>query len=399
MKRRNIFERLADTNPDLEVWWDSSPLVYRGWAQETVDSFPPEDRDGLRSQFRRMFDPDSTAGTMFRGVTTNPPLSLQAIEAAPDYWGEVVDGMIAAEPGIDKETLFWNTYKEIVRRGSEMFMPVFENSAYKYGYLSGQVDPRDVFDYDTMLAQALEIAAINPNVMIKVPGSKEGYRLIRELTSRGISTNNTLSFVLPQFKAAADAAREGLEKAKSDNVDLSRWRAVITHMTARMGHLGDLESQAEAGGIILDESDIRWAEIAVFKKAYRMLEDRGYPSKMLICSMKLGPTIDGVKRLWHLEKLAGGKIVFTCPPTFIAAAMKECDDLPLDSGIDEEPPGEVLEKLLAIPYFEEAYSEDGLTHEEFNTHTALVNTANQMQAATEKMVDFVGARLEVYGGK
>ena len=346
-----------------------------------------------------MFDPGAPANTMFRGVTTNPPLSLQAIEAAPDYWGDVVDGMIAAEPGIDQETLFWNTYKEIVRRGSELFLPVFESSGYKFGYLSGQVDPRDVFDYDKMLAQALELAAINPNVMVKVPGSKEGYRLIRELTSRGISTNNTLSFVLPQLKAAAEAAREGQEQAQASNIDLTRWRAVITHMTARMGHLGDLESQAEELGIELTESDIRWAELAVFKKAYCMLEEKEYPSKMLICSMKLGPTIDGEKRLWHLEKLAGGKIVFTCPPTFIADAIRECDDLPLANGIDEEPPGEVIEKLLAIPYFEKAYSEDGLTHEEFNDHTALVNTANQMQAATEKMVDFVGARLEMSRGK
>ena len=48
------------------------------------------------------------------------------------------------------------------------------------------------------LAQALELANLSPNVMIKVPGSKEGYEVLKFLTSRGISTNNTLTFVLPQ---------------------------------------------------------------------------------------------------------------------------------------------------------------------------------------------------------
>ena len=68
-----------------------------------------------------------------------------------------------------------------------MFLPLFEASGYKQGFLSGQVDPRSCFDYDAMLAQALEIHAVNPNVMVKCPGTKQGYQLIEELTSRGIA--------------------------------------------------------------------------------------------------------------------------------------------------------------------------------------------------------------------
>ena len=54
-----------------------------------------------------------------------------------------------------------------------------------------------------MLAQALEIHAVNPNVMVKVPGTAEGYEIIEELTSRGIATNNTLTFVLSQLLGVA----------------------------------------------------------------------------------------------------------------------------------------------------------------------------------------------------
>ena len=55
-----------------------------------------------------------------------------------------------------------------------------------------------------MLAQAVELRAINPNVMVKVPGTTEGYWVIEELTARGIPTNNTLTFVLSQLMDCAD---------------------------------------------------------------------------------------------------------------------------------------------------------------------------------------------------
>ena len=29
-------EQLAATNPDAEIWWDSSPLIYPSWKQETL---------------------------------------------------------------------------------------------------------------------------------------------------------------------------------------------------------------------------------------------------------------------------------------------------------------------------------------------------------------------------
>ncbi|MBT8355066.1 MAG: hypothetical protein HKP41_16730 [Desulfobacterales bacterium] len=60
-----------------------------------------------------------------------------------------------------------------------------------------------------MVSQGAELAAIAPNVMIKVPGTAEGYETIRILSSKGISTNNTPSMINPQFKACMDAVAAG----------------------------------------------------------------------------------------------------------------------------------------------------------------------------------------------
>ena len=146
-------------------------------------------------------------------------------------------------------------------------------------------------------------------------------------------------------------------------------------------------------GIDLSEADVRWAELAIFKKAYHLCKEREYPSKMLICSMRISPIMDGKKYCWHLEKLAGGDIVFTCPPSFIEAIFESLEGTDSGDQIDEEVPKAVLDKLMRIPYFEKAYDEDGYTHDEFNTHSALMATATEFSKATESMVDFVARRL------
>jgi transaldolase len=73
--------------------------------------------------------------------------------------------------------------------------------------------------------------------------------------------------------------------------------------------------------------------------------------------------------------------------------MDSLDGIEFRSQIDEEIPKAVLDELLRIPYFEKAYHEDGLTPDEFNTHSALVATATEFSKATEGMVDFVAKRL------
>ncbi|NWG03782.1 MAG: transaldolase [Syntrophaceae bacterium] len=391
--KKSPLERLMETHPGLEIWWDSSPLIYSSWAEGMLKKSPSHRLEELREQLKRLFDPEHPERTLFRGVTTNPPLSLGVIKTRESLVTEMVDRLIEQHPCVDKETLFWLTYKEIVKRGAEMYLEVFKQSQYRYGYLSGQVDPRVLTDRDKMISQALELSRLSPNVMIKVPGSKEGYDVIKFLTSKGISTNNTLTFVLPQLMACAKAVQEGVEIAKKDGVDLTRWRSVITHMTARYGDLGGLRKEGQSQGIELSEAEVRWAELAIFKKAYRLVKERNYPSKMLICSMRISPVMDGKSHCWHLEKLAGGDIVFTCPPSFIEGTFEFLDGTEFRPQIEEEVPQAVLDKLMRIPYFEKAYEEDGMKPEEFNTHPALVATAVEFSIATEGMVDFVAKRL------
>jgi len=397
MEERNLFEKLVEVSPGMEIWWDSSPVIFNSWCRKMLEKADPADRETLQRQFDRMYDKSNPQSQLFRGVTTNPPLSLQAIQDDPPYWEKVTKEIIAENPGIDTESLFWKLYLKVVKRGSDMYLPLFEKTGYREGYLSGQVDPRSVFDKDAMIEQALEIASMNPNVMIKVPGSEQGYEVIEFLTAKGISTNNTLTFVLPQLVDCAKSVKRGLETAKKNKVDLSKWRSIITHMESRYGDLGGLRDFGAEKGIELSDMDVRWAELAIFKKAYKYLLDNSMPSKMLSCSLRVGPVLDGVNRIPHLEEKAGASVVVTCPPIFIDQVINLPDQdkiVFVKDRILEDIPKAVMDKLMRIPYFERAYAVDGYSREEYNTHPALQRTAEQFSKATEGMVAFAADCLK-----
>ena len=396
----NVLEKLAATNPNSEIWWDSSPLVYRQWATKVLTDAPEAKRESWTEQLDRLFDPETAhqSGIMgFHGVTTNPPLSLQAIQADLEYWIGEIHRLIDQNPKDDVEAIYWKAYLESVRRGAELILPVFKKSGGKYGVLSGQVDPRFVTDLGRMRANAADLKAIGPNVMVKVPGSKEGYQLIEELTAEGVSTNNTTSFTVSQYKACMDAVSRGLARAKSNGIDLSNWRSVITHMSARLGNIGDLLWQAKERGINVTPEEVTLGELAVMKRAYRYLQETGHPSKMLMCSMRV--THDPVTNKassWHIEKLAGGDFVYTCPPSYISTLMQHEDSIaPFDgNAINEDISGDSLNKLLQLPYFRQAYEFDGMESDEFSQFGAFTATAAEFAVATRKTIDFV-ARVYV----
>jgi len=397
---KHVLERLAQTNPEAEIWWDSSPLIYANWKQETLAKDPDPQSSGWADQLTRFLDPQTIAseGKMgFRGVTTNPPLSLQAIKLAPEMWAAEIKAIAKANPGLDYEGVYWTMYLDLVKKGAEAIRPVWEKSGGKYGFLSGQVDPRFVRDGEKMLAQGLQIAAQGPNVMVKLPGSQEGYQMLEELTALGISTNNTTSFTVAQYMRCMSAVSAGLFRARAAGVDLSRWRSVITHMSARLGELSDWRTEAKARGIELALSEIRDGEEAVLKRAYHYGKSVGHPSKMLQCSMRVetddrtGKTVSR-----HIQDFAGSDMVYTCPPGYIAQLMANDEALgPFDpKAIDREPNKASVEKLMKLPSFRQAYEFDGMRPDQFAHFGSFKATESEFAAATRQTVDFVRMTLE-----
>jgi transaldolase len=387
-------ENLARTHKGLEPWWDSSPLIFKAWREEVLAGLSGEARETRAQQLDRLFNAADPTTSIFVGVTTNPPLSLQAIQKDPDTWNAVVDDLIRQQPNASAEDLFWLTYREVVRRGAEFVRPIFDASNHKRGYVSGQVDPRVYEDLQELVRQAIQMHQIAPNVMVKLPGTKEGILALEIVTSLGIPTNATLVFTLPQMIQVAEAVRRGLARACAFGVSLDNWRSVCTMMLGRFEDAKPMKAQASELGIELTENDIRWAGPAIFKKAYRLYNERGYETKCLAASMRLGPTINGRQTVRHLEELAGGSVVATIFPNIVEAWLTGYDDQAIESRIEQEPPSDVLEKLLKIPYFREGYEENGLTLDQFNTQAAVQETSVSFLQASYDLLAYIQSRLD-----
>jgi transaldolase len=397
--KQSVIERLTEVHPDMEIWWDSSPLIFKSWVKKMVDSAPPAKKAAWEEQLSRIYVIDDPAKSLVRGCTTNPPLSLAAVKNDLPFWNEWVDNLIRSNPGLTQYEYFWQTYREVIRRGAEMMLPIWEASGGRFGYISGQLDPRLLTETDKMIEQAQEIRAISPNLMIKVPASTQGVQVVKALTSMAIPTNVTTCFTLPQIWAVANAAKEGLALAEKNKVDMSKWRAVITMMIGRLTEHPVLDQQAARRGITFTWADKHWLGIYIFRKAFKLLKDNGMPSKMLACSMRDGPMVGGKYHFWDVEKIAGD-IVYTMPPYVIEPLFQRCEDLLFREEIlFDDVPEEVLRKARKIPYVLQSWDENGMELDQFNAHPSTIATAELFSKASAGLEEYVGERMAAVAKK
>ena len=384
----NPLRRLAATHPAMELWWDSSPLVYDSWLRSEVQPYAGEGlfvHTAAAAEF--------AASSLLRGATTNPPLVLQVLKRSPEVWGAWLRERVAAQPGISVREAMWQLYIEIARRGAARLAPLYAGSVEHHGRICCQVDPRDQADTRVMVEQARRIHAASPSIMIKMPGTREGIAGVRILTAEGISTTVTLCFTVAQLVAVGEAVAAGLAEAQDRGTTAREWRSCAVMMLGRYEDAPQMKLDAEAAGVTLSEADLRWAGIAIFRKAYHLFRERRYPSKLMAASMRVGPIVDGVTRVWHLERLAGASSVLTIFPNIMETFLHSYRDLPITAEIDAPVPADVLARLLRIPYFCTAYDEDGLAASQFITHPALHATAESFAVAMSQIEEFAASHM------
>lgn len=387
MQGMRFLSDLRATNPDTELWWDSSPSLLPGWLKQFASA----------SVFgsSMFYDARDPLHSLVRGSTTNPRLVADCISAQPDRWQTEVHRIIDQMPYASVQSIFWRLYKSVLSDGAASLLPLWEATDGKYGWVSAQVDPRDFNDSQRMYQQGIELSALAPNVMVKVPGSASGYETVEQLVASGISVNSTFSYTVPQLQACLRAIDSGLHRRKSQS---RRWRSVITFMIGRFGSQGDLLDQAHTRGMDLGVTDVRWAEIAIFRKMLDVIASSGMPAKLLLSSIKadLNPR-DGRLMCWHLEKTAGTPIVYTLTPMLLKNLI-DGEYYPTDlfqpGNAMESVPADVFDRLMSLPYFASAYSTDGLDAPAFHHQGAFIATAAEACASVRRMHDFIARAFQ-----
>lgn len=64
----------------MEVWWDSSPLIYKSWLKKVIDKTEDSYKAVMKKQLDSLFDYDNPLDMAFAGVTTNPKLTSNILD-------------------------------------------------------------------------------------------------------------------------------------------------------------------------------------------------------------------------------------------------------------------------------------------------------------------------------
>ena len=92
----------------------------------------------------------------------------------------------------------------IAKEGRDFNEVIKEITSIVDGPISGEVKATTV-DAEGMIREGREIAAIHPNMVVKIPMTVEGLKAVKVLSAEGIKTNVTLIFTANQALLAAEA--------------------------------------------------------------------------------------------------------------------------------------------------------------------------------------------------
>ena len=170
------------------------------------------------------------------GLTSNPTIFDHAFKSSAAY-----DAAIRAKlrNGISAEALFFELALEDLGRAADLFRPIHDHTDGVDGWVSLEVSPLLAYDTASTLvaAKALFVRAKRPNLLIKIPGTKEGLPAIEEAIFAGVPVNVTLLFSRQHYLAAAEAFLRGIERriavglnpnvGSVASVFISRWDAAV----------------------------------------------------------------------------------------------------------------------------------------------------------------------------
>ena len=273
------------------------------------------------------------------GLTSNPTIFDHAIKNSTAYDAAIRDKMSKGKSG---EALFFELALEDLIRAAGLFRPVHEQTYGVDGWVSLEVSPLLAHDTASTLAAAkdLHTRAGQPNMFIKIPGTKEGLPAIEEAIFAGVPINVTLLFSREQYQAAADAFLRGIERridaglkpevASVASVFISRWDAAVQGRVP--------ESLSNQLGIAIAKRTYKaYRELLDSPRWQRVFNAGARPQRLLWAST--GTKDPKASDVLYIKALAAPFTVNTMPEGTLRALAEHGDIgeiLPADGGNCEE---------------------------------------------------------------
>ena len=168
-----------------------------------------------------------------RGQTSNPSIFEKAVSKGQSYDASVLE---LARAGKTPVEICWELMIDDVQRACDVFKPLYDSSKGGDGYVSLELDPTKAHDTNFSIAQGKEIwgRVDRPNLMIKVPATKEGLPVVEALIAEGFNVNVTLLFSVERYIQVMEAFMSGLEKRLAEGKSLEGISSVASFFVSRV---------------------------------------------------------------------------------------------------------------------------------------------------------------------
>lgn len=205
-------------------------------------------------KFRNMITEDG-----LKGMTSNPSIFQKAISHGTAYDDDI---KASVEEGSSVGAIFRRLSVRDIQMAADALRPVYDATKGADGFVSIEVSPYLAYDTEGSVdeARALWREVARPNLMVKIPGTREGLPAIQGLLGEGININITLLFARARYEEVVEAFLSGLEslsrKGRLDSI-----ASVASFFVSRI----DSKADAELDKKLVQASSASRAEIESLK--------------------------------------------------------------------------------------------------------------------------------------
>lgn len=277
------------------------------------------------------------------GLTSNPAIFQKAISGSDLYDADIEEGIRA---GRSPEEIYESLVFDDIRKACDIFRPVFDATDGLDGYVSIEVSPNLARDTQGTIDEARRFyrAIDRENVMIKIPGTPEGFPAVEQVIADGINVNITLLFSVESYEHSAEAYIRGLERRVEQNQPIHKLASVASFFLSRIDTNVDDRIQERLKQVgtetlnnevrlkqILGKVAIANAKIAyqTYKKIiagerWQKLAEKGANVQRLLWASTSTKNPD-YNDVMYVNELVGRDTVNTLPPNTLDACADHCE--------------------------------------------------------------------------
>lgn len=301
----------------------------------------------VSGDLKRLIDEDGLSG-----VTSNPSIFEKAITGSTDY-DESIRKHVGE--GLEGARLFEKLAVEDIQKACDLLRATYDATEGRDGYVSIEVSPKLARDTQGTLEEVRRLwKSVNrPNLLVKIPGTKEGLPAIEQSLADGININITLLFAVERYVEVAQAYLAALERRAKERKPVNRIASVASFFVSRIDSLVDkyLEEKLKQAGSPAERTKIEGLKsqvaIANAKAAYveykkifsgprwEALAGKGARAQRVLwaSTSTKNPKYSDVL---YVETLIGPDTINTMPPaTLVAFRDHGKAGLTLEDGRDE----------------------------------------------------------------